>query len=72
VSPRRYGVCVCHLKLSSHTSSRILEKLLSIERNLQLLITVLLRSLNAEQVGAYLKKDLEILAHFAEVKIAAE
>jgi hypothetical protein len=37
-----------------------------------LLIAVLLRSLNAEEVGAYLKKNLEILAHFAEVKSEAE
>jgi len=37
-----------------------------------LLTALLLRSLNAEEVGAYLNKDLEILAHFAEVKIAAE
>jgi hypothetical protein len=37
-----------------------------------LLITILLRSLNAEEVGAYLKKNLEILAHFAEVKCGAE
>jgi hypothetical protein len=34
VSPRRYGVCVCHLKLSSGTSSRSLEKLLCIETDL--------------------------------------
>jgi hypothetical protein len=33
---------------------------------------LLLRSLNVEEVGAYLNKDLEILAHFAEVKSTAE
>jgi hypothetical protein len=37
-----------------------------------LLIAVLLRSLNAEEVVAYLKKDFKIIAHFAEVKSAAE
>ena len=30
------------------------------------------RSLNAEEVEAYLNKDLEIIAHFAEAKSAAE
>jgi len=34
VSPRRYDICVCHLKLSRGTSSRSLEKLLSVETDL--------------------------------------
>lgn len=73
MSPRKYCVCVCHFKLSSGTS-RSLEKLLSIETDLYewFLTAVLLRSLNAEEVGVCLNKDLEILDNFAEVKSAAE
>jgi len=46
--------------------------MLSVETDLKLLTAVLLRSLNTEEVGACLNKDLEILSHFAEVKSAAE